>query len=134
VKIREKIFLKGLRFLISGVFGALVGLAVIYFLTEHVGIWHIYSFIIAFIPSCAVSFVFKKFWTFKDKSIEKIKNQSFWYLVLSVTYLIISLTLIYLTVRILNVHYLIAQALWICILFYPDFIITNKIFPARKTQ
>lgn len=128
------ILLKVVRFLISGGLGALVGLAVIYILTEYAGVWYVYSLVIGFIPSCAVSFVLKKFWTFEDKSIEKIENQSFLYLILSITYLVISTTLIYLTVRVLNVHYLVAQVSWICILFYPDFLITNKIFLARKVQ
>ncbi|NVN96711.1 GtrA family protein [Candidatus Nomurabacteria bacterium] len=130
----KRVLLKVVRFLISGGLGALVGLAVIYVLTEYLGIWYIYSSVIAFIPSCAVSFILKKFWTFEDKSIEKIENQSFLYLILSITYLVINTTLIYFTVRILNVHYLVAQASWICILVYPDFLITNKIFLARKAQ
>ncbi|MBS4052329.1 MAG: GtrA family protein [Methylomonas sp.] len=54
------------RFLISGGSAAFVDLAILYVLTDVVGLWYLHSSILAFLVAFGVSFTLQKFWAFQD--------------------------------------------------------------------
>jgi len=69
------------RYLVSGISAAVANFATLYALTDVFGLWYVFSAIVSFLVSVLVSFIMQKFWTFKDKSIQKIKKQFIYYMI-----------------------------------------------------
>ena len=97
------------KFVFSGGLAALVTVLTLYFFTEIIGLWYVTSSVIGFFAGFGVSFTLQKFWTFRDNSIDKIKNQSFFYLITLTGNLIINTYGIYAFVHYLGFFYIVAQ-------------------------
>ncbi|MSU54982.1 MAG: GtrA family protein [Candidatus Taylorbacteria bacterium] len=97
------------KYLISGGTAAATNILFLYYFTDVVGFWYIYSAVLSFSIAFSVSFIFQKFWTFEDGSTENIRGQAILYLVVAVTNLCLNTALIYVLVEFFRTHYLIAQ-------------------------
>lgn len=98
-----------LKYIISGGTAAAVNLLLLFFLTDVLGFWYVISAVLAFIVAFIVSFCFQKFWTFEDRSTERVRAQATVYFVVAIVNLTINTVLIYSFVELLAIHYLIAQ-------------------------
>ena len=58
------------KYLIAGGIATVVDLGLLYFFTDKLNIWDLYSAIISFVLALGVSFIFQKFWVFRDYSLE----------------------------------------------------------------
>lgn len=102
-------FLKVVRFVISGGSAAVVHLSVLWFLTDILDLWYLISGVVAFLVAFVVSFLMQKYWTFKNRSVDKIKTQTGTYFFIAVFNLGLNTFMLYLFVEIFHVHYLLAQ-------------------------
>ncbi|MSU73675.1 GtrA family protein [Candidatus Kaiserbacteria bacterium] len=97
------------RFMISGGTATIVNLSALFILTHFLGVWYIYSSILAFAVSFFVSFALQKLWTFGDTSRDRVHTQAAMFLIVILVALGINTTLIYLFVEYAHVHYLVGQ-------------------------
>ena len=73
-----------IKFFITGGFCGLLDLVLLYFFTDTLGIWYIYSGIISFIFVSLISFLINKNLTFKDGSKNSVNQYSKYFLVILV--------------------------------------------------
>lgn len=126
---------KILKYVISGGTAAAVTVSTLYFFTDIVGVWYVFSSVLGYVTGFGVSFTLQKFWTFGDKKTDKIKSQAFFYaLTLSVN-LILNTYGIYVFVQHLGFNYLVAQIIvGLLIACGSFFIYRNFIFKKNKEQ
>src|SRR3989344_4762697 len=97
-----------IKFLVSGGTATAINLVVLYTLTEWVGIWYLFSAVIAFVVAFFVSFCLQKFWTFIDHRIDVLTAQAGLYALIQLWDLIANTTGLYLLVEHANVWYVAA--------------------------
>jgi putative flippase GtrA len=102
---------KVVRFLVAGGTATIVNLAILYVLTDIVGIWYLVSSALAFTLSFFVSFTMQKYWAFRNKDIEKVRSQLPMHLSLALINLVVDVVLVYVFVDIFGMWYLFAQIL-----------------------
>ncbi len=99
------------RFLVSGVFAALVNLSVLYVLVEYARMWYLAAAVISFIFAFVASFLANKLWTFGNRTMVGSHRQFVLHLAISLVNLGINTLLVYLFVDKLHVWYILAQIL-----------------------
>lgn len=98
-----------IRFVISGGTATIVNLCILFLLTRFLGIWYLYSSILAFAASFFVSFTLQKFWTFSETSRDRMHSQAALFLSVMLFALTLNTVLIFLFVEFAESHYLLAQ-------------------------
>jgi putative flippase GtrA len=119
------------RYIVSGLIAASVQLGVLVLLVERLGMWHIQAVMIAFVVSAMVAFVFQKFWTFRDHSMEGAHFQLTLYALLVSIAFSLNVTFMYLFVDILHLWYVLAQVLTIGLVTIVTFL-SNKYFIFKR--
>lgn len=99
------------KYLISGATVNVVELSLLYIFTEYLGIWYLFSSVLAFLFAFCLSFSLQKFWTFQDKKTEDMHKQASLYLFISVCNLGINVVALYLLVQVAGLWYMFAQVL-----------------------
>jgi len=116
------------KFGISGIICVGLYYVTLYCLTEFVKIWYPISAAIGSVLSYTSSFLFQKYWTFKNNDKKKIPKQIFRYFIMSGVLLCANSIFLYLLVEYINLKYLIAQIFITVILSIVSYLITKKIF------
>jgi|SRR3989344_3116526 len=98
-----------IRYLISGGSAAVINLAALFILVHFFYVWYLPASVVAFTVAVAVSFTMQKFFTFNDYTKEKIRQQSLVYLGIQILNLGINALLLYISVDVLHIHYLVSQ-------------------------
>lgn len=117
---------KIIKYVISGGLSALTILFVLYFFTDILGIWYVISSVIASISGVIVSFIFQKFWTFRNKSIDKIKSQLFFYAIITVINIAVNVYGVFALVDYFGLNYLVAQIIVVIIVTIASFFVYGK--------
>lgn len=99
------------KYFIAGVTSTSVDLFIYYALTYLVGLWYIASSVLSFAIAFWISFGLQKFWTFRDKNIEKMMKQTYLYFFVAIVNLGISTLLIYLFVDHIHIHKFISKVI-----------------------
>lgn len=124
-----------LRYAVSGCFAAATHLGGLYFLTEYAHVWYVLSNIVAYCGGIIVSFSFQKFWTFKDRSTDRIPHQLFSYTLVQFVSLAINTYGLYLLVTLLAWWYLAAEIVMMLLVAVGNFFIFQKvIFRTHSAQ
>lgn len=125
---KKQKFLEIVKFCLGG--GTSLGAYYItlYVLTEFAGVWYPISAAIGSVLTYTISFLFQKYWTFKNKENKKIPKQIFFYLSMSVGLLCANSIFLYILVEYINLEYLIAQVIITVILSVVSYLITKRIF------
>lgn len=100
---------KIIKYLIAGGTATLVDLGLLYFFTDILNIWYLFSACLAFTLAFFVSFSLQKFWTFGDRDKETIYKQMRIYLAVALTNLLVNAGLMYLLVDGFKIWYIMAQ-------------------------
>ncbi|MDE2040951.1 MAG: bifunctional glycosyltransferase family 2/GtrA family protein [Patescibacteria group bacterium] len=100
-----------LRYIVSGICGAMTDLVSLWFLTSICHIWYVTSTVMAFVLAFCVSFILQKFWTFRDRAINRMLRQSVAYAFIFIFNLGLNTLLVYIFVDFSAIHYLFAQVL-----------------------
>lgn len=117
----------GIKYLISGGTAAVVDLGLLYLLTDVAGLWYLLSAVIAFVFSLLTSFLLHKFWTFRERSLTRMKKQFIFFTALALFNLGLNVALMYVLVETFGVWYLIAQFFIIGGIALMNFVINKSI-------
>ncbi|HWO06982.1 MAG TPA: GtrA family protein [Candidatus Paceibacterota bacterium] len=125
-----------IRFLFSGGVGFVTVLSMLYILTDIVGIWYLFSFVIAFLIGTTVSFVLQKFFTFGDGTFgaRRVSGQAAVYISLAVFNLGVNSLLLYLLVEYAGLHYLVVQFFVSLMIAVWNFLCYRYIFRSIELQ
>lgn len=122
----KKLFLQMFKFGIVGAFAFLIDYAVLYMLTEWIGIYYLISSIISFCVSMVFNYILSIKWVFSVKRKQTIKEIIiFW--ILSIIGLLINQLVMYISVDHLNIYYMIAKLIATFIVMIWNFV-TRKLF------
>ncbi|MBI2097857.1 MAG: GtrA family protein [Candidatus Vogelbacteria bacterium] len=102
-------YLKIFRYVISGGTAALVNLTTLFALTEWFAVWYLLSSIFAFLLAVFVSFTLQKFWTFREKSMRRVRRQFVAFLIVTTGSLSLNTLLVYSLVEGWRLQYLLSQ-------------------------
>ena len=126
--ITEFRFGRVVRFCIAGCAGVAVYYAVLYGLTEYLGVWYVASAVIGFALNAGVNFTLQKFWTFENRKMSMVGVQMALYISMMVSFLAANAALLFLLVEYLHLWYVAAQAILTVIISVLSFIISGRIF------
>lgn len=101
---------KFIRFSVSGGIATLVDVALLYILTEYVGIWYLISAVFSFMTGSITHFVISRHWVFKDLT------KTFWrqyktFLTIHLGGLSINLIGLFVLVEYFKIYYILAKFL-----------------------
>jgi len=120
------------RYAVSGGAAALTLIGVLYVFTELVGLWYIYSAVIASVASFVVSFLLQQRWTFQGHGQDRNLRQLVAFVVLFAANAAINAALLYELVERAGWPYLLAQLfLLVLIAAWNFFIMRFLIFPKQ---
>ena len=120
------------RYLTSGgtAFGA--NIVVLYVLTEYVGVYYLFSVVLAFLFGLIVSFLMMKHWTFQDGSYEEVNRQAAVYFGIALFNLVLNTTLVYLLVEAVHVWYVFSQVMSSLLIAISSFFIYKHLIFVKK--
>lgn len=98
-----------IKYLIAGGLAAFTDLSLLYFFTDILGVWYLFSAGLAFVAAFFVSFFLQKFWTFRDPDKQKMYQQMGAYLAVALANFAINVALMYALVDGLKIWYMLAQ-------------------------
>jgi dolichol-phosphate mannosyltransferase len=98
-----------LKYVISGGIAATVDLFSLYVFTDFFHLWYLLSGVFAFLVAFGVSFTLQKFWTFNDRSTNRLKSQMVLYFLITLINLLINTLLMYFFVDFWHLSYLVSQ-------------------------
>lgn len=111
------------RYVISGVTVATFELALLYAFTQFLGVWYLFSAVLAFLFAFCLSFSLQKFWTFQDTKREGVHKQASLYLFVSVCNLCVNVVLLYILVQIFGIWYMFAQVIVDAVIAVSSFLV-----------
>lgn len=120
----KKLLIKALKFSTVGASGAVIGLLMLYLLTDLAGWYYLASFVIASLLSITNNYIWNSLWTFKKKQAN-IPGY-FKYLALSTITLAINTGLMFILTDILNFWYMASAIVVTILVFSINFIISRR--------
>lgn len=112
-----------IRFIISGMVITVLGISLLYILTEVIHLWYLAASVVSFITIFVVGFSLQKFWAFQNKDMEVIHRQASFSLGMGILNFFLNTALMYLLVTMLAIHYSIAQLIVYGTLGMADFFV-----------
>jgi len=97
------------RYLVAGLTGAFTQIGLLYVFTDVVGIWYLYSSLMAFVVALVVSFTLQKMWTFGDRQMDGAHKQFGKYFIVALIGIVINTSLMFVLVDMLGLWYILAQ-------------------------
>ncbi len=119
------------RYFISGITSAGFNIGLLYVFTDIVGIWYLYSSIIAFVLALFLSFGLQKFVVFKDSNVKNIHKQFSKFFIVAVLSVITNTVLIFICTDYLGIWYILSQIIAGFFVMIQNFIL-YKIFIFKK--
>lgn len=120
--------MKILRYIVSGGTAAFVDVALLYLFTDIFKIWYIISATIAFLFAFVVSFSLQKYWTFNDRSNERVSAQAALYFAVTTTNLGLNTLGIFLCVEYGHVHYILSQIIVSALIAVESYFVYHFVF------
>lgn len=116
-----------IRYVVSGLVGGVfVNLAVIYALTRHLGLWHVWSSVAAFTASLVAAFLLQKYWTFRGRGEHRTRKQLVIYSTVAICGLLFNMGALYLLADVLGFWYLGSQVVILGIIAVTSFLINKN--------
>jgi len=117
------------RYLFSGGMAAITNIAILFALVHFFHVWYLLAAVASYIFAISVSFMMQKFFTFSDYTKRKIKQQTLFYFLIQLFNLGLNTLLMYISVDILKIYYIVAQVLIIGIIaIYSFFAYKHLVF------
>lgn len=125
--IKKRAVIQFFRFAIVGVINTLINLVALFIFTDILGVYYLFSAVLAFLIANINSFIMNKSWTFNEKKWEKTGNKYVKFFIISIASLLINLVLLYFFTDILGVYYMFSQILAIAVALWINFL-GNKLW------
>lgn len=122
------LFVRLLKFGISGAVAAFFHLGLLYFFTEFLHWWYVWSTSVAFVVAFLVSFVLQKFWTFENIAAGKFHFQIYAHFFLATFNLLLNNIFVYFLVEYGQIWYMYAQGITTIVIALETFLILRIIF------
>lgn len=122
----KKLVVQILRFGVVGVLAFIVDYGILYLLTEHVHLYYLLSSIISFLISLVVNYILSIKWVFDVQKKQTVKDVVI-FAVLSTIGLLINSLVMYLSVELFSIYYMVGKIIATFIVMVWNFI-TRKIF------
>ncbi|MDO8569170.1 MAG: GtrA family protein [bacterium] len=120
------------RYLVSGGSATVIALVLLYTFTEWLGLWYIFSVILAFIITFLVSFTLQKFWVFEEGSRDRIVMQGGAFLTIALMNLGINTLGMFVLVSKLHVWYMLAEVLVLASIAIENYFLQRNLVFAKK--
>ncbi len=113
-----------LRFMLVGGLGTLVGLGVLYTLTEVLSLYYLVSYIIAFVVSTTSNYVWNSLWTFKqDIRVQEWKK----YVAVCATTLLLNVVLMVALTDLIGLWYMLSATIVVLVVFTLNYTFSKKL-------
>lgn len=119
------------RYFFSGITSAGFNIGLLYVFTDMVGIWYLYSSIIAFVLALFLSFVLQKFVVFRDSNVNDVHKQFSKFSIVAVLGVVTNTAIIFVCVDYLGIWYILSQIIAGFFVMIQNFIL-YKIFIFKK--
>lgn len=120
-----------LKFAAVGSLGLIINLAVLYALTEFLGLYYLISAVFAFFLAAFSNFTLNKIWTFGENIADRAAVKYAQFMAVSIFALLINLLLLFLLTELVGMHYLLSQIIATGLAFAVNFF-GNKFWTFRK--
>ena len=127
---RKNVISEFFKFCLVGLTGTVVNLAVLYSLTEYLGMHYLLSAVFAFVIAATSNFFLNKTWTFREKAGEKVLKKYSQFFIVSLTALAVNLCFLWLFTDVFKIYYIISQMIAIAVSMIINFI-GNKTWTFR---
>lgn len=117
-----------LKYVISGGLSAVTTVSILYMLTQWMGLWYIFSTIIAYLIGFIVSFTLQKFWTFQNNQNDRIASQAFFYFLIVAGNLGLNTLGVYILVEKFRMWYILADVVTIVLIACESFFLYALVF------
>ncbi len=121
-----------IRFIISGGTSTLLTFILLYFFTEILKIWYLFSSITAYVIMIFTNFLMQKFWAFRGEHSKRAHTQLFLFFSVHAFILSLNTVLMYLLVEKIHLWYMLAQFFTACILVICSFMFYKFIIFKKK--
>lgn len=123
-----------LRFAGSGVASVGSYYILLILLTEVFGVWYLASSMITFAMGYWVNFALQKWWTFRNRDKEKVRQQLALHLTMHLGNMALNTVSLYLLVEYVKLQYLVAQIILTFVLSAESYFISRWIFTQPTTR
>ena len=113
-------------FFIIGCGCAVLDLALIYILTDIVGIWYLLSGVLSFVVTASVNFALNKRFTFRNTSTEYRKQYS-QFIIVAIMGLMINTSVLYLCTSVLGIWYLVSRVVSSLVAMVWNYLMNSKV-------
>ncbi len=120
-----------IRFCISGGVGVGLNYVILYFLTEKLHVWYLFSSLVGFLVNVISNFIFQRFWTFQNKKEADIKKHLFSYFALRIFLLLLNSVCLYLFVTVYDFWYMGVQFVLTIVLSCISYFVSKRIFKGK---
>ncbi len=114
------------RYVSVGVFAVVFDIALLYILTEIVGLWYLAAAVIAFVATFVVAFLLQKHFTFRDGQGAYLRQGTLYFLI-GVLNLVLDTMLLYVAVDMLGLWYLGSQCVIMGVLAFLSFLVNRHV-------
>ena len=121
------------RYIVSGGTSAMVDLVLLYVFNSILHMHYLLAATLAFAIAFFVSFILRKFWTFKNNSLDGLHKQMAIYLGSSLFGLSLNTLLMYLFVDYFHVHVILSQIFAGALVACGTFFISRRVFRRKET-
>ena len=108
---RKRTTKEAVKYTLVSFIGGALNLAILYSLTEFLGIYYIISAVIGFIVGGVNNFTLDKVWTFKENLKDKYFKEYFYFLSVSIFSYALSILILYLLTEFAGIFYIFSQAI-----------------------
>jgi putative flippase GtrA len=120
-------YIQIIRYIFAGGFATLSNLTILFICVNYFKLWYLTSAIISFGFAVVISYLLQKFFVFQNYSKQNIHKQFLNFLFYNIIMLGFNTLLMYFFVDIINVWYLLSQAISAIIIACMNYIYFNKI-------
>lgn len=114
------------KYFISGAAGALANIFLLYLLEGPLGFYYLYSTVVSYVGGFFVSFLFHKYWTYRDTNHSRLPKQLTFYASVALMNLFLNIPLMYFFVEKLGVGVIISQLVIIILLGIIGYVVNTR--------
>ncbi|MDI9356114.1 MAG: GtrA family protein [Chitinophagaceae bacterium] len=124
--LKNQTFEQAVKYILTGISCTIVDMLILYLLTKYLSLYYITSAIFSFIVAVIMNYIMSIYWVFKIRIIENRTLELFYYIIISVVGLLISIGSIWFLTEYFDVHFMVSKFFSLFITFGWNFWIRKK--------
>ncbi|TQQ83369.1 GtrA family protein [Halonotius terrestris] len=126
IPIKNQLFITAFRFGTVGLSGVGVNIGLLWYLTEIIGFYYLFSSVIAVEASIISNFIFNELWTFNTDSGNSLFKKAFTFNLIYAFGLIINVGVLWVASEYFDIYYILANCIGIIVAFVWNFFFSNR--------